>query len=76
MNLATNLITAGGEPRVAFRKYTFHAQKECALDLEGVLLQGAAMLEQMLWAGQHRRHLVVVRRVDVLVDAVAGELDL
>ena len=53
MKLATNLIPTGGETRVAFRQYTLHAQKECALHLERVLLQVAAMLEQRLRAGQH-----------------------
>ena len=51
VTLATHLISAGGEPRVAFRKYALHAQKECALHLESVL-KVAAMLEQGLWAGQ------------------------
>lgn len=53
VKLATNLVSAGGEPRISFRQNALHAQKECALHLEFVRLQVAAMLEERLGTGQH-----------------------
>lgn len=79
-NVETNLISVGSEARVPFRQHAFHAQKEGAFEL----VFCAAPRRHRTWGrwqrwwrcAQDRRHLVVIRRVDVLVDAVSRQLHL
>ena len=69
-----DLVAGVGEAGIAFGEHALHANEERALDLE--------LLARVRHTVSRRRHveqlveLVVVARMHVLVDAVAGELDL
>lgn len=67
--------SAGGQARVALGEHAFHPDEERPFDL--VLAVGAHRLAvRGQRRGEHRRHLLVIDRVDVFVDGIAGQFHL